>query len=244
MKRRLSEVIEFPANPFVALTDFLVVLILILILAILHQTVSSSRLIERMAISQLQQQLLTEISTQASGSSKTAILNKAYHQGQIKQTWVDGDLQRFRLQGKIFFDHGKATLSSAQAKQILTAFGEILRSHEGNLNDPGSGLYKRIIVEGHADRSEGDNGQVWSLSLERASQGTSVLQQAAGLSPLLIEASGRGCWDNNTIVTHSMTPQQASDVTADNRRLEIVIVFSGERSMEYLRQQGTKNRNK
>ena len=239
MKRRKLEFIEFPANPFVALTDFLVVLILILILAILHQTVSSSRLIERMAISQLQQQLLSEMSTPSPEIAKDPILNDAYDKGQIKQTWVDGDLQRFRLQGNLFFTPSSTTIDSLRARQIVVALGQVLVSHQGNLSDPGSGLYKRIIVEGHADRSEGTDPQVWSLSLERARQGATLLQQTAGLSPLLIEASGRGCWDNNAEVTQSMSAKQMADVRADNRRLEIVVVFSGERSMQYLRQQST-----
>src|SRR3989304_979024 len=44
------EVIEFPANPFVAFTDFLIVVLLILVLAMVHQLASSRNLVSRAAI--------------------------------------------------------------------------------------------------------------------------------------------------------------------------------------------------
>lgn len=235
VKRRNADAIEFPANPFVALADFVIVLLLVMILAVLHQSVSCSRLIERMAVAELQQRLLGMCGASDAGLPADSALRSAYNNGDMKQTWVDGDLQRFWLKSTLFFGSGETSIRSQHARDILKGFGSLLKQHQGDLRYPGTGLYKRIIVQGNADRSEGKDIEVWSLSLQRARSAASILQEEANLSPLLIEASGRGCWDPAVPVEPGMTRTQRQEAAVANRRLEIVIVYSGHRAMQYVR---------
>jgi flagellar motor protein MotB len=86
-----------------------------------------------------------------------------------------------------------------------------------------------VIVEGHADTSEGSSERIWSLSLERAKEAVVILNQS-DLSPRLIEASGRGCWEPakgaDKVDSHT-----ASEM---NRRLEIVVVYAGPQSIDHI----------
>ena len=238
VKRKPLDSIEFPANPFVALADLLIVLLLIVLLALLHQSVSSSRLIERMAVADLQNQLFAAHQGKADSAQTDPTLRKAFENGDCKLAWVDGDLQRFRISGALLFDpyshELRSPYGSRRAVAVLAAFGQVLAKQQGNLKDPGSGLFKRIIVQGNTDASEGTDAQQWALSMARAQAVVDVLQTEAGLSPLLIEASGRGHWDPAEFSASAKTQRQRREVAARNRRIDIIIVYSGHRAMQYL----------
>lgn len=236
MSRVKKDVIDFPANPFVALSDFVVVLLIILILALLHQSISSSRMIERMAVADLQQRLQAECTSSNKEIAADPVLRKAYQEGLIEQTYIDGDLQRFWFSGELFYEPGSARIKSQQAEQILTAFGKVLARHQGNPKYPGSGLYKRIIVEGHGDVSEGSGSEVWSLSLQRASHAVYLLQAKAGVSPRLLEASGRGSW----FPSSKKIAGNIISGTSINSRIELVIIYSGQRAMDFLQNEPNK----
>ena len=224
--KQLREAIDFVANPFVAVADFLMLLVIVLTLAILQQSVASSRLMERMAILELQQTLLKQMSDVHQKPS----LRNAYSRGSIRQTWIDGDLQRFWLDGNLLFRKDNTTvIDSHRGAPVLAAIGSMLKRYQGNLNDPGSGMFKRVIIEGHAARGAGDDARVWTLSLERARAALAVIQSQGGLSPKLLEASGRGCWVSPEI------DRTGAATSAD--RIEIVIIYSGNRAMQYLQGQ-------
>jgi len=215
------------------MADFLMIVVLTLILATLYQSVSSSRLIERMAVAELQQKLLKNMSSGDANTPDAKILSDAFRNGQVKQTYVDGDLQRFWFAGTLFFnsqDSSKITLN--QGVSVLTAFGEVLKKYEGDPSDLGSGLYKRVIVEGHAGRSEGDSDATWMYSLLRANSAVNILQSRSDLPGGLLEASGRGKWIASDIILRSQSE------TDRNRRIEIVIVYSGKRAFQYLQNSG------
>lgn len=230
--------ITFPANPFVALADLAIALVLILVLAVLHESVSSNRLIERVAVHAVERKLVAETADD-NASSPGRVLARATKNGEFRQLWIDGDLQRFRIHGPLCFGPRSNILRPAAGgqvgvKSILAAFGRVLSRHEGNLRDPGSGLFKRIIVEGNADPSEGDDAARWKLSLARAQAVVAVLERDGHLSPEVIEASGRGSWDPAVVVQAGMSPQQRTAAAAANRRIELVLAYSGVRAEQFL----------
>jgi len=238
VKHKLLDSIEFPANPFVALADLMIVLLLIVLLALLHQSVSSSRLIERMAVADLQTQLFAAQQGKTASSQTNPILQKAFQKGDCKLAWVDGDLQRFRISGALLFDPNSHELRSRsgedKARAVLLAFGQVLAKQQGDLQDPGSGLFKRIVVQGNTDVTEGTDAQQWSLSLARAQTVVNILQKEAHISPMLIEASGRSHWDPAEFTGSAKTDQQRREIADHNRRIDIVIVYSGRRAMQYI----------
>ena len=236
MKRRNLEVIEFPANPFVALADFVIVLLLVLTLVVLHQSISSNRVIERLAVAIAQEKLqkslgvplLVDMNDQAHSLNESGLVLKH----------ADGDLQRFRFPGALFYSAGQTTLASSSAQDALLRFGNTLASAQGNPRDLGSGLFKRVSIEGNADRSEGNDAQVWALSMARAQQAAGLLQQKTSLAPGLIEITGRGCWgDYNLEVTPEMSPDTRARVRAYNRHLDVVVYYSGPLARAHQEQQ-------
>lgn len=88
-------------------------------------------------------------------------------------------------------------------------------------------------MNGHADRVEGPEAQTWQLSLRRAQAAISVLREDCKIHPSLLEAAGRGAFEP------ALNRGQASGtrVAEANRRLEIVIVYSGNISLLYLQGQ-------
>jgi len=228
MKQLLEEAIDFPANPFVVLADFLIVLLIILILSVLQQSMASSGMTKRMAVASLQEQLKQEC---MQPPPEAQSLRKAYGK-EFWQYWVDGDLQRFRFRGDVCFN-GRAVSTipiNSRGWQIFTFFGRLLKSRQGDTKHPGHGLYKRVIVEGHVDVSEADDEHAMSVSLARAQSVVQILR-GAGVNPALLEASGRGGWDPASLPSKEKTPHQAH---LDNRRIDIVIVYSGENALTYL----------
>jgi hypothetical protein len=234
MRRARHEIIEFPANPFVALADFLIVLLLVLVLAVLHQSVSSNRLIARMAVDDLQKLLLSRCRGADSGFRTDPVLRRAFDTKLVAETYRDGDLQRFWFDSRLLYPRASTdgrgpTAAKPEGGRILAAFGSVLRQHQGNPSDPNTRPFKRIIVEGHADRSEGDDAQVWALSLARAGAAVRLLVERSGIHPMLVEASGRGCWERPN-------PRYGGGSSAArSRRLEIVVVYSDKRALEYLK---------
>ncbi|HLY64118.1 MAG TPA: hypothetical protein VKU60_01190, partial [Chloroflexota bacterium] len=166
MKARFQDVIEFPANPFVALADFVVVLLVILVLAIVEQNITNSSLVARASVASLQKEINATVRKIAPPDLASGIVERK----------VDGDLQRFRIDGANAFDPDSAILKP-RGRALLIRFGQMLAECQGNpYRDDRP--FKRIIVEGHADMAEmgGQEDAVWRLSSERALAAISVLR--------------------------------------------------------------------
>lgn len=217
------EAITFPANPFVALADFIMVLMVILILSIVHQSLSSSSLLERAAVDSAQQELRQHIETRIGKSSG------------LTQTHVDGDLQRFLISGHLSFRHNSAEMLP-ESVQLLHQFGDEIAAQQGTLQADNSRPFKRIIVEGHADAATEKNAQggLWGLSMRRAQAAVMILEQECHIYPKLLEASGRG----GSIPLQRSPEQSAADAAEANHRLQLIIVYSGKVSMTYLMDSG------
>jgi len=236
MKRRVLDVIEFPANPFVALADFVIVLLLVLTLVVLHQSISSNRVIERLAVAIAQEKLQKSL--------RVPVLidrNDVAHslkEDQLVLKHADGDLQRFRFPGATFYGAEQSVTTSSAAQEALLEFGRTLASDQGDPHALGSGLFKRVSIEGNADRSEGNDAQVWALSLARAQQAATLLQQKTNLAPGIIEVTGRGCWgDLNLEATPDMSLKTRARVRAYNRHLDVVVYYSGPLAREHQEEQ-------
>ena len=225
MKGSAPDSIEFPANPFIAFVDFTIVLSLVLIVTIVHQSLSSSSLIERAAIANTQRELnqqvkqMPEVASNGSGGREPS----------LQETAIDGDLQRFRLKGALSFSPNSDQLTP-QGRAVLIAFGRQLAARQGNPFDNKTHSFKRIIASGHASPSEGNESRVWELSLRRAQAAIDVLRQQCGIHPSLLEASGRGAYEP-ALNEGEASPAQVSEA---NRRLEIVVVYSGDIALHYL----------
>ncbi len=230
MKNAFSGEIDFPADPFVALADFLIVLLLVMILAVVHQSLGANKVIERTAVSDLQDRLLSSCWSTDDNLCMSAILRDAHARGEFKETYRDGDLQRFWFEQSLFFSGGSSNIATERGRKLLAEFGRILAKSQGDAVNPETRPFKRIIVEGHADRSEGPPEATWSLSLARANQAVILLYATSHLAPNLIEASGRGCWEP-AIGVAGASPDRASQL---NKRLEIVVVYAGRQSVDHI----------
>lgn len=204
MSQRRHESIEFPANPFVAYADFLILVLLVLILIFIQQSILTTGTLERLILERHQQSLTIQ-TTQRAGSLGTA--------APITLFYVDGDLQRFRIDGAHCFDHGSSKLKP-EAAATLRRFGKLLREFHGKDAPPGYGMYKRVEVHGSTDLNECPKPDTWRLSLQRAEQAGRALLQG-GLSPKVLVISGRG--EQDLVYEY---PHQS------NRRIDIVIVYS------------------
>jgi outer membrane protein OmpA-like peptidoglycan-associated protein len=243
MTLRQADVIEFPANPFVALADFLVLLILVLMLIIVERSIVSSGMVKRLAVRRLQVQLVTSCTADRasklprSAESRRRVLAAAYGPGRdFHEFWYDGDLQRFRFTGRKFFTAGSTTLS-AQGRLVLRSFGELLKAHQGDRARPGHGLYKRVIVQGNADAMESSSSDPggWRLSMRRAEAAAAELARA-GLAGEWVEVSARGIYDRAADSDSGGAVPDSRELQATaNRRIDIVVVYSGDNALEYSR---------
>lgn len=203
--------VPFPANPFVALADLLMLVVLLLVLVLVQHSLISAGMLKRMAVERKQVQLndrILRLTVQAHGTAP------------IEQYYVDGDLQRFRMPGWQCFDHGSATLKPA-AQASLVEMGRILREYHGENAEPGYGLYKRVEVHGNVDRGECAQGMEWKLSLRRAEAAASALLQG-GLYERVLVVSGVGA---NYPAKEGRSPH--------NRRVDIVVVYSADNVIKY-----------
>lgn len=235
MRRRRSDAVDFPANPFIVLADFVITLLLIMILGIIHQSISSSSFLQRTAIDALQKHLMTELSGVDPHNASDPVLKQAFQTNLIQRTISDGDLQRFWLNGKFCFDWRSSQITPGGQK-LLAAFASVLSRYQGDRQRRGNGLFKYIIVEGHADPGEGSPVEVKNLSVQRAQAAVQILKNGEqGLSPVLIKECGRGDLDRGNFYFNpvEMTKLSAADITLLNKRIEIVVVYSGKRALDY-----------
>lgn len=222
--------IEFPANPFVVLADFLIMLLLVVVLAVVHQSLGTNKVIERTAVSVLQDQLNGRLWSADNRVCKSGMLRAFHERGQLVETYRDGDLQRFWFGYPVVFARGSGKLETQQGQRLLQEFGRVLASSQGNPRYPETRPFKRIIVEGHADRSEGSNEATWAISLARANQATLLLCKGTRLSPELVEASGRGCW----VPVRRIAGNSGRSLAEANRRIEIIVVYAGRQSVDHI----------
>jgi flagellar motor protein MotB len=227
MGLRFQDVIEFPANPFVALADFVIVLLIILVLTIVEQSITNSSLIARASVAGLQKEINSAVRQIAPPNLAHGIVERE----------VDGDLQRFRIDGANAFAPDSAVLKP-RGRALLIRFGEMLAARQGNPYRE-ERPFKRITIEGHADPAEmgGEEDAVWRLSEERAACALSVLRHETSLHPTLMEASGHGQYD--PVMNRGDAPLPI--VERSNRSLEVIVVYSGDIAIRYL--QGRRGRN-
>jgi hypothetical protein len=226
MRRPRREVIEFPANPFVALADFVMVLLLVLILTSSYLSLTNSRLLERSAVALAQKNWNASI--RSLDCNKVTYANKPA----LFESDVDGDLQRFRINGRVCYAHPRDHMLSPDGHAALVAFGNRLAQIQADDKDLYSRPFKRIYVNGHADRSEGDEASTWQLSLERANEGAQILINECHIYPDLVEISANG---THKPAADTNNPAEAHAVAEANRRLDIVVVYSGENLLSFYR---------
>lgn len=230
MMQRFREAIEFPANPFVALADFVILIVFVLMLSDLRQTILNGKLIERMAVTQAQSQLRQDMSGKGLVSlteNEKQALDQAFEKQTLTQppAFAVGDLQRFRLEGRAVFRGPDYTRVSPDGADLLHAIGKILAAYQGNLDDPGSGLFKRVAVEGLASARDGAESYQWQVSVDRAQEATRTLMQGTNLSSKVMAVTGRGAWSDT-----ADKPDGPS-----NQRIEILIAYDGKRTLNYLK---------
>ena len=225
MRASRGEAISFHANPFVALADFLVVLLLVLIIAYLAQNLSSSSLAQRAAVVTVQKDINVRIVT---GLRQAPPLPADTFQ----EVYADGDLQRFQLRGDLAFDPKKSVLK-AEGKEALSRFAAQIVRLPTNPR-----AYKRIVLLGHADVTEGGsgrNGEVvrWDLSQQRAREALLFLREHTGINTSLLEVSCIGS-NEPAVNPDAVTPH---GIPAANRRLDVIIVYSGAVAHSYQQSQ-------
>lgn len=219
MRRTYKESIEFPANPFVAFADFILMTLVVVTLGFIYQSVYSKEVIQRIAVQNLQKHLRDELRNSIQNSMPEG-------SNLIREVPPDGDLQRFTFDGSYLYEKEikkEATSLTKSGRMLLTQFGQLLHKYEGDVDHPGHGLFKRISVQGNCDASEGDDDTVWRISQARAREVAEILQRDCKINGELIEATGRGSWDKSTLSRDSLK----------NRRVDIVVYYSGVNAVEF-----------
>ncbi len=131
--------------------------------------------------------------------------------GQVKITQLR-DRLTVNLVDKILFDSG-STAINPKGQQVLKKVAEVLRP----IAD------KRIQIEGHTDNVpispslQARFPTNWELSVARASVVARFLQDQGGIDPTRLVATGYG-------EHHPISPNDAPERRAQNRRIEIVLV--------------------
>jgi outer membrane protein OmpA-like peptidoglycan-associated protein len=225
MRPLRSEAIVFHANPFIALADFLVVLLLVLIIAYLAQNLSSSSLAQRAAIATIQKDINVRM---VSGLQQVPRLPADTFQ----EVYADGDLQRFQLRGDLAFD-AKSWVLKTEGKEALSRFAAQIVRLQSNPRP-----YKRITLLGHADASEGSPGRSgeiarWDISQQRAREALLFLRDHTGINTSVLEVSGIGS-NEDAVNPGAATPH---GVAAANRRLDVIIIYSGDVAQSYQQSQ-------
>ena len=231
MKPKYRGDLEFPANPFVALADFLFVVMIVLILAVVHQSVATNKAVERLAVDAHQKHMRDSFWSPNDKVCRSSVLRDAYNKGIFGEIYRDGDLQRFWFDPRLFYTERSSVVPTSRGMQLIDEFGRVLAASQGNPSDPKSRPYKRVIIEGHADKYEGSVDVVWGLSIARANRAVIRLHTITGLSPNLLEASGRGAWEPQLGKLTDGRPVPQGQM---NRRIEIVLVYAGPQSVDYI----------
>jgi hypothetical protein len=216
MRRAYRDSIDFPANPFVAFADFILMILVLVTLGFIYQNVYNDEVIQRLAVQRLQGLLQKDFYGGLDDGQRRFAIEK----------FKDGDLQRFTFDGAYLYNKGVNEESSKlnnSGRMLLVKFGKVLHEYEGDSTRPGYGLFKRISIQGNCDKSEGDDDTLWKISQARAREVAEIFQRDCKINPELIEATGRGSWDKSTL---------SSDMLK-NRRLDIVVYYSGARAVEF-----------
>jgi len=141
----------------------------------------------------------------------TKKLEKEIQDGQVKITEMKNRLT-MTMVDKIIFPSGSAEISKA-GKKVLDKVVSILK----DVKD------KRIQVEGHTDNVKIMSALKnrfptnWELSTARATEVVRYLQEAGGLDPLLLSASGFAEY-------MPVAPNDTEAGRGKNRRIEIVLL--------------------
>lgn len=219
-------------NPFVALSDVTISVILILLVyftglvlvqggriyALESEKQQLAREKERIARekSELERETVERTKRiRASQAMVAEVLNEprfAAYRGQITVA-VDGDDQVFTFGEQVLFPQGSAVLSP-QGTQLLLLFGGAL---EGALVRQGrkSNTYPELQVLGHTDTVVADN---WTLSVNRALAVVKVFSAQHALRQASLSAAGYSCHRPR------IQPQGAA-AEPRNRRIEIRLLY-------------------
>jgi chemotaxis protein MotB len=141
----------------------------------------------------------------------TKKLEKEIKDGQVQITEMKNRLT-MTMVDKIIFPSGSAEISKA-GKKVLDKVVSILK----DIKD------KRIQIEGHTDNvpivSDLKNRfpTNWELSTGRATEVVRYLQEAGGIDPQLLSATGYGAYQ-------PVAPNDTEDGRHKNRRIEIVLL--------------------
>lgn len=249
MKRPRKDAIDFSANPFVAFADFIMVTVVVVTLGFLSQVIFNKQVRERQAVTRLQTFLQTKVAEAEQDMAQTQKTTDPKHPlvARIRPKEPVGDLQRFSFDGSIMYTPGdNSTTLTEEGRKLITEFGNVLHKYEGDKDHPGEGLFKRLSVQGNCAPQEnpnkrpgdpGDPGDVeqWRISQARSLQAAIILHKDCKINPQLIEATGRGAWDKSTIqqLPGSASPEEKRMARLKDRRLDIVIFYSGPLAVTY-----------
>lgn len=217
-----QESLEFPANPYIALADFTLALLLVVILGYASAKAGNEALLQRVIVEKQQQDLLKAMNDKfvlPKPKHPVAIWNK-----EILCTYQDGDLQRYWIDGRLLFPGGSTTVTRRQRGYwTLRAIGGVLADYDRkNRQRDETGSFKRVLVEGHASPWEGGELRKMEISQERSRSVAAVLQESL-LSSKLIEASGRG-----DRYPPRVPPKERAKLPKglEPRRVEIIVIYS------------------
>lgn len=239
MTKSRRDVIDFPANPFVAFADFLVTILLILILAFVYETFFMNNMFERVAVQNVQNDLLNDLQRQPKtqpGQSADSIsstqqqLSQAFRVNLVQQTWQDGDLQRFWFDDSLSYANTGQSAEPPDHWAALIAFARNLANRQGTVSTEGSRPFKRIIVEGNSHVPSGSAPELaqaaWTSALGAAVKAAGIMESDGGVDPSLIEISGRVNSDEN------------EDKFGRRAVLCIVVTYSGSQAGKYVQAHG------
>jgi chemotaxis protein MotB len=192
-----------------AFTDLMLSILMIFIFLVAGQLLTTSESIKWKIISLKQAQMEEAFERQV----------QEYTRKEQVQVITSGSLQRFTFSDELLFESGSSNLLD-KGKALLNGVGYTLAENRR--------LYTQIDVQGHTDsipisnREYADN---WELSSERALSVVRYLQRSFRIDSEKLSGSG---------FAHHRPVASNADIAgrSRNRRIEIVLVFSGKLSEE------------
>ncbi len=206
MANRYARGTDLSINFWPSYTDISMLMILILIIYLFTQVVSSAEAFKLAKIRQKQQQITVQIESTVKGALGDEGMKKIGFSNDFKA-------QHITFSDQVLFESGSADLK-AEGMGILKLIGEVLKKNIG--------LYYNIQIEGHTDRVPLRGGKFrsnWDLSSSRATEVVKYFE-SIGLNPAQVQMSAAGFAEYRPVDTGD-----SPEAYAKNRRIEMIINY-------------------
>ncbi len=196
-------------NPYIALSDLCITLILILAFFALATNLAGKGVLEKIRYRSMQEQFADRVMQEPS-------LRRFVHEDRGRND-PPGD-QRWVFSGSLFEkttvmfgrEHRQQVALSREGREAVISFARLLNEHRDK--------WRRIRIEGHSFQRSTVDPDDWMVCAKRAEEVLRVMYRGGRIEPNFLSISGRG--SQATLYGHG-----AED--PENERVEIVLEYAG-----------------